>query len=245
MPIMSSIGIVMEDSYRTVSQQHSQWEILYFIKGDGIVCVDNVEYPFTSGNFITIPPKTYHHTVSNEGYRVIYLLLSDFNKRGTSFFSDRKDRVIFYLLTKAHSEYHLKRNNWINIADAFISVVCEYMVSWGNEKQRNSYVDSLEKELVDNIHNKDYDINTALEKIPLSKDYMVQLFKRETGQTPLNYLIGKRISFAVQLLDSRKSNNMKVKEVAHMAGFKDPYYFSRIFKKITGKSPVNFILDGK
>jgi YesN/AraC family two-component response regulator len=46
-----------------------------------------------------------------------------------------------------------------------------------------------------------------------------------------------KIHYACQLLSQSK---MKIKEVGDKIGYDDPYYFSRIFKKVTGKSPVQY-----
>jgi YesN/AraC family two-component response regulator len=53
----------------------------------------------------------------------------------------------------------------------------------------------------------------------------------------MDYLIHLRIQKACQLLDN---TTLQVKEIAAVSGFDDPYYFSRIFKKVMGRSPVDY-----
>jgi two-component system response regulator YesN len=76
-----------------------------------------------------------------------------------------------------------------------------------------------------------------LKEIPLNDDYIRKLFLKEVGTTPLQYLTEKRINHAKQLLETRYETSTTIKEIADKAGFNDQYYFSRAFKKVTGKSP--------
>lgn len=64
-----------------------------------------------------------------------------------------------------------------------------------------------------------------------SESYMYRLFFKETGYAPMNYFLHMKIDRACQLL---LHTNMKINQVALKLGFDDPYYFSRIFKKIVG-----------
>jgi len=65
----------------------------------------------------------------------------------------------------------------------------------------------------------------------------MKLFKKETGYTPNEYLIQKRVDHAKRLLIGAEETDWRVKDIAAMCGFKGPYYFSRIFKKRTGSAP--------
>lgn len=63
------------------------------------------------------------------------------------------------------------------------------------------------------------------------------LFKRKTGQSPMDYVIQLRVQKACLLLDNTA---LKVKDVGIKVGYEDPYYFSRIFTKIIGISPRDY-----
>lgn len=60
------------------------------------------------------------------------------------------------------------------------------------------------------------------------------LFRRRTGFAPMDYFLRLKIQRASQLLDT---TGMRVSEIAATLGFIDPYYFSRLFKKMIGHSP--------
>lgn len=68
----------------------------------------------------------------------------------------------------------------------------------------------------------------------LSHSHFRALFKEQTGETVLQFRNRLKIARASALLQSGVCN---VTEAAYATGFSDVYYFSRLFKKMTGKSP--------
>jgi AraC-like DNA-binding protein/mannose-6-phosphate isomerase-like protein (cupin superfamily) len=68
----------------------------------------------------------------------------------------------------------------------------------------------------------------------ISAPHYSALFRRRTGFAPVDYFLRLKIQRACQLLDTTE---MRVDEIAAALGFADPYYFSRLFKKMMGHSP--------
>lgn len=75
------------------------------------------------------------------------------------------------------------------------------------------------------------------EMLHLNRSYLSQLFKKQTGLSFSEWLIGMRIDRAKELLEREQQS---VQEVARQIGYDDPSYFSRLFKKLTGISPKNW-----
>jgi AraC-like DNA-binding protein len=71
----------------------------------------------------------------------------------------------------------------------------------------------------------------------ISKQHLNHLFKTAVGFAPIDYYLRLKMRRACQLLDLTTLN---IKEVCHTIGFKDPYYFSRLFRKIIGLSPTAY-----
>ena len=67
--------------------------------------------------------------------------------------------------------------------------------------------------------------------------HLSHLFKKELNMTFSDYLNDLRISVATRLL---KDKSLAVNQVSSICGFEDPSYFSKVFKKIQGVSPVVF-----
>jgi AraC-like DNA-binding protein len=70
-----------------------------------------------------------------------------------------------------------------------------------------------------------------------SASHYSAIFKRKTGISPIDYFIKLKVYYACQLLTQ---SNLKIKEIALKTGYDDPYYFSRIFKQVMGKSPKQY-----
>lgn len=71
----------------------------------------------------------------------------------------------------------------------------------------------------------------------LSRQHLILLFNEETGFPPIEYFLRMKIQKAAQMLSLTA---LSVKEVAANIGIADPYYFSRLFKKMTGSAPSAF-----
>ncbi|RUS48601.1 AraC family transcriptional regulator [Cohnella sp. AR92] len=74
-------------------------------------------------------------------------------------------------------------------------------------------------------------------QVRLSKAHLIAIFKRETGCAPIDYYLRLKMQRAGQYLDLTDNT---IKEVGAAVGFKDPYYFSRLFKRIIGQAPSEY-----
>ncbi|MBN1814567.1 MAG: helix-turn-helix domain-containing protein, partial [Anaerolineae bacterium] len=72
------------------------------------------------------------------------------------------------------------------------------------------------------------------EAVGVSESYLSRVFSQELGLSPWEYLNRYRIFQAKRML---RHTSGSVKTVAHRVGFRDPAYFSRVFRKLTGFSP--------
>lgn len=83
-------------------------------------------------------------------------------------------------------------------------------------------------------------IHTIAEKLALSTNSLYRLVKEHSGTSPKDFFTNRLIMEAQRKL---RYSNLSVKELAYELGFNDPDYFSRLFKKSTGKSVSDFLHD--
>jgi AraC-like DNA-binding protein len=81
-------------------------------------------------------------------------------------------------------------------------------------------------------------INTIAEKLALTTNSLYRLVKEYSGTSPKDFLTNRLMMEAQRKL---RYSNLSVKELAYELGFNDPDYFSRLFKKSTGKSVSDFL----
>jgi two-component system response regulator YesN len=80
-------------------------------------------------------------------------------------------------------------------------------------------------------------LQSVADIVHLSKSYFSLYFKKQTGRNFVDYLIDLRIREAKRLL---VANERRVYDVAEASGFKDVKYFSKVFKKVTGLTPMEY-----
>ncbi len=80
-------------------------------------------------------------------------------------------------------------------------------------------------------------VQVCASEICLSANYFSDLIKRETGRTALEYIQNYVVEQAKILL---ADDNKNITEVAYELGFKYPHHLTRVFKKITGVTPLEF-----
>lgn len=83
----------------------------------------------------------------------------------------------------------------------------------------------------------DLSVESICQELHVSSSYFSKIFKQETGSTFLNYLINRRMEAAKMLLDV---TDYKSHVIGTMVGYPEPNYFSYVFKKHCGISPVKY-----
>lgn len=86
----------------------------------------------------------------------------------------------------------------------------------------------------------DIDVQTLCEYVNYSRSYLSRIFRQETGLTIPEYTNKIRMENAMELL---RDTSLPLKEVATSVGINDTFYFSKLFKKHTGKTPRGYRLS--
>ena len=85
-------------------------------------------------------------------------------------------------------------------------------------------------------------LNTIAAEVGMSPSYFSSIFSKEMGKTFVEYLTEIRMDKAKELL---MCSSMKTSEIGYEVGYKDPHYFSYIFKKTQNCTPKEFRARGK
>lgn len=120
--------------------------------------------------------------------------------------------------------------------DAWLLYVIEELNEFSAVNSKNQYVRSMAGFILENIE-VDISMNDLAEKLYLSKNYLGEIFKQETGMSVGEFINKAKVQRAAILL---LETELKWYEIAYRLGFNNIEYFTKMFKKIMGMTPQNY-----
>jgi two-component system, response regulator YesN len=120
-------------------------------------------------------------------------------------------------------------------AKAELTSVVQIVQAWRNSRAKGLMMKA--KEYIDEHFAEAITLEEAAEHVGLSPYYFSKLFKDRFGITFIDYITEIRMKRAKELMENP---DVSVKEVCYTVGYKDPNYFSRVFKKYTGLTPSEY-----
>ncbi len=90
---------------------------------------------------------------------------------------------------------------------------------------------------IDNNYTKDLSLVSLSKQFGIEQSYFSRMFRQQKGETLILYITQKRIDKAIEYI---RFSDESLTEIAFIVGYDDYSYFSRVFRKITGKSPRDF-----
>ena len=93
---------------------------------------------------------------------------------------------------------------------------------------------------IEHHYQDDISLTDLADELAVSKNYLIQRFKAETGETPVRFLTDFRMKRAAQLLAEQE---LSIQEIASVVGVPDSNYFTKLFKKTYGVTPKQYRKD--
>jgi AraC-like DNA-binding protein len=84
---------------------------------------------------------------------------------------------------------------------------------------------------------RDWSLEDLASEAGMSAPYFCEVFRKQVGCAPRQFLIRQRIQMACALMHE---SNLTVAQIAARVGYEDPYYFSRLFSRHIGQSPRSY-----
>lgn len=164
--------------------------------------------------------------------------------------SDKEKNIFFELIQKIQNE--LQENIDIHSQQIIVSTI-ELLLSYCQRFYGRQLItrSQTNKSIISQIENiltqyfADNKINEQglptvkylADKVHLSPSYLSDLLKKETGKNAQEHIHFYLIEEAKNLLLNSENN---INEIAHNLGFEYPQYFNKLFKKKTGKTPLEY-----
>lgn len=109
------------------------------------------------------------------------------------------------------------------------------------EKKASSRYEDVVGEVIryieDNYAQEDLSLNLLASHVNFSPNHLSMIFSQQTGQTLIRYLTDYRMNRAKELL---RCSSKKSSVISMEVGYKDPHYFSYLFKKTQGMTPTQY-----
>lgn len=236
--------------YRERREGIEEYIFIYCTEGKGVIQVKGQEFVLQSGEAFCIPKGQAHlyYSLEEDPWSILWV---HFKGEDTKYYPLDECRLIrfdsdnatnrmlflFELLFKVlDGNYTL--GNFIYISQVLSLLLAE---TYDREKRNttlvhNKHVTDVVKYMSQHLA-EDLTLGSIAKEFELSKSYLNVIFQKYTQHTPIDFYNKLKIKEACKML---RSKNAYVYEVAQAMGYKDQYYFSRIFKKIVGITPSEY-----
>lgn len=235
-------------------------ELVLVTGGKGKVVIEGSDFSLKSGTMLYLPPGLRHSMFSCSDSPLSFYGVH-FSYLSVDFCSDEwkcedgKEalpvRNVFEAAEYQKTEMLFRRLNhcWnekglgyeMICRSALLEILCQCMcrdeINYASRKKVETLLAFIHKNLERKIT-----VGEMAKMVDLSPDYLAVQFKYITGFTIVQYLNRSRIDRAKVLLLDEK---MKIGDVVEKLGFCDEFYFSRVFKKYEGVSPINYVKQVK
>lgn len=144
------------------------------------------------------------------------------------------------LFTHAGKEYEGKKKGWeLAVTGMVLQVLtlCRRVLEKSSATPMNPYRFRLTPVLaqIDGNFTTDLSLSALAKWAGLHSSYLSELFRKATGKTFKQYLVERRLRYAVHLLEHGGS---PVREVCLASGFHDLTHFERQIRRFTGQTPL-------
>lgn len=229
--------------------------ITYVTKGKGYYKVDGKTYTVNKGDsFIVYPGKLIHYYPDpDDKWEYVWV---DFNGKEveellshTAFSinnpvvrkkSHHKIYKYFSLLSdlfeySTEYTYTVKK---LNRKALLYQLIAEYIKTYPAIFESDlAFKDRMSDYIYRKYSDPSFQVESIEKHFSMSHVTLYRYFKENFNSTPKKYINSLRISKASKLLHDK---TLQIKDVAFSVGFKDPLYFSRVFKEETGYAPSEY-----
>lgn len=262
-PLVSMLHIT-DIGYYPKAQHHfrerkepiNQYVFIYCIDGKGFYRLGGEEHTVTENQYFILPAGIPHaYGADNSAPWTIYWIhfkgaLAPYYAKGATHPMDiqpeRHSRIsnrmnifeeIFHTLKSGYSNENLRyASSLFHYYLGSLRYIQQYRNANTDRTEDNDVIHAAIHSMKENIE-KHVTLQDMATQVGYSPSHFSNLFKKQTGHTPLAYFNLLKIQQACFMLDT---TDMKLNQICYKVGIEDPYYFSRLFSKIMGMSPEKY-----
>ena len=230
-------------TYSVSRHQHDSLELIYCTGGSGLLVFDDCTFAYREGDVAVIPPHVAHSNQGESGFTNIHINMknSTFLPKHPVLIQDDSNHFIRNAFHAVFYHYSDLSSRSASLLSAYGALIASYLTAYQRVTPHSSIVEEIERTIIRNYPDCNFELDRYLRSIPFNYDYLRKLFRKELGVTPLQYLNDKRLQAAAEYLCSVFHDGSSISEISHQCGFREPLYFSRMFKKKYGVAPSRYV----
>lgn len=229
---------------RWVEDKHSHpyFEFIYFFNAKAQIEVPEGKVDLVPYDLIVYPPFVTHHEFPDLKYpQEIICIAAEIESQdtmNTSFKISDINGVIRWLFEQSFEEFNKKQEAHEEIIINYIKAILlhSYRYFKSDIAQNIDILHASINFIQEHLH-EPISIEQLTSISCVSKSYLSRIFLKRVGMSPMRYLNSVRVEEAKKMLIDSK---LTIGEVALKVGYRDPLYFSRVFNRLTGCSPIAF-----
>lgn len=139
----------------------------------------------------------------------------------------------------------IQNMNSVSEIRSYITYMLNQAIELRDSISKKRYADIIkaaENMISEHYMSEEISLNSVADSVGMSPSYFSSVFSKESGKTFVEFLTETRMEKAKELL---MCSALKTSEIGYEVGYKDPHYFSYIFKKTQGCSPKDYRARGK
>lgn len=240
---------------------HDDHELYYLVNGSTKYFIGDKIFQIESGNFVIIPAGLHHKTdsenclvnerilvsfksatFSDETLRALELLFSE----SVIYIPNSKLEAIENIFFKIDNEYKNKDEYSEFLINSHIEEIIIHLARFRQDYRPNlpdadKTIHKISKYITSN-YSQDLTLESISRMFSLSSAHLSRRFKVVCGIGINEYITYVRLLNAERLL---KETDLPITEIAGKCGFNDSNYFSTVFKKAKGTTPLKFAREAK
>ncbi|MBQ9080216.1 MAG: helix-turn-helix domain-containing protein [Clostridia bacterium] len=252
---------------RDEEHTHAYFDIIIPISGEGRQFIDGKSYDIKCGNIYFID-RSIPHFIIPEGelrYREL-LIAADFFESQTDagelrriFYTDSEYQpalslteeergVLDFILRSLERENKRRAGDFRTLMRMWVKLMGQYFAR-AMERARSElanrdplYVLSVALEYVDKHFTENISQEELAERFRYNSAYFSRMFKKHKGMNLSDYITGKRIDYAAELLSG---TDMSAEQISETVGYKSKPQFYNTFVRIKGVTPRQYRLENK
>lgn len=235
----------VNESYVIVPHWHEHIEIHYMFDGQRSLKCGDEEITVKKGQCVIINGNELHQGTGEKcSYGCMILPPSFFDDKYIVFERIAEDEVVTELFERIYCAFREKSNTSDFEIKGYTNLLLAHLIRNYSAKQLSENVYTSRMKKLDKINEAIKYINEHFHEqittkhlsdlIHISEGHFCGLFKEATGVTAKEYINKVRVKNAEELI---LSTDMNISEAGMCSGFSDANYFTRMFKRYTGKVP--------